>query len=369
MTAVVPKRPRVRPASTKKAAKAAGSHATSPKALRAVTAGSVDTFGRLPRGAAGAASARPSHVDVDVGNAPSKHTVAVATHPEWFWHGEKKWKAPPKDALHHTINSDNTSGAGWIEKWVAPATGKWVHNYTEAEMVRRAGEKFVDNRAFAKHLPQIRAQIDVDMAGPDAKRKVIALVVALIDHTYIRVGNEDSTHRSHEAPQHASRTRAADKKQDTYGITTMHVGHWQGGKGLFAFLGKSEVAHLRPVRDAKLKRKVDILARHRPKSAPLFHVNGAHITAVDVNAYLAPWGATAKKFRTYHATRMAFEQLTRLHAAQPRSDAGARETSLPAVISAVALQIGHDAATCKKHYIDPAVLELFVRGKLPRAWP
>jgi DNA topoisomerase-1 len=286
--------------------------------------------------------------DVPIANA--KKPKNPTDNPEWFWKGKLKWKAPPA-GVEVIENPHNKDGRGWIEKWRSPTTQRWVHNYTMEEMERRAGEKFARVNRFAENIDALEEQLERDLKSKDEKLKQTALVVALIHHTYIRVGNEDSAQRADDDPD----------KQNTYGVTTMLVRHWRDGA--FRFLGKAEVAHEKRVEDARLRRLVDRAARGRAPDAPLFDV-----TAADVNAYLEPFGGHAKDFRTYHATRLAHEAFAQIE--RDAKEQGStltpaeRERMLPEVVESVAAQIGHEPSVSRKSYIDPAVIELFVRGKM-----
>ncbi len=68
------------------------------------------------------------------------------------------------------------------------ATG-WVHNYTAAEIERRAGIKFADNVAFGAKIPALRRQIASDLKGT-GKIQQLALALTIIDRFYMRVGSE-----------------------------------------------------------------------------------------------------------------------------------------------------------------------------------
>jgi DNA topoisomerase-1 len=270
--------------------------------------------------------------------------------PEWFFKGERKWKAPPPGVVV-SVNPDNVNGTGWIEKWQSPTTNKPVHNYTLAEMERRAGEKFASIHRFAENIEALESQLHDHLTNRHTKpaEREAAIVVALIHHLYIRVGNEPSTRRSEKDAE----------KENTYGITTMLVRHWIAAESMFDFVGKSEQPQKKVVTDPLLARIVNQTVGGRSRDETLFSVKPAAI-----NRYLRPFGGTAKSFRTYHATRMAALELAALHAKNPTWSPEEREAQIGPVIERVAERIGHTAVVCRSSYVDPAILELFVRGKL-----
>ncbi len=262
------------------------------------------------------------------------------THPRLFTaDGKQKWKAPPPNV--EVI--PNTTGEGtWIEKWRSPTTGKWTHNYTLEEVRRRAGLKFVENRSFGQALPDIRAQVSEDLAR-GGREGVIAAIVDLIDKAYVRVGNEVST------------------QEGVFGATTLLNRHVtvKPPKFSLSFVGKKKVEWAVTKTDGRLARALARLKGDNPE-APLFQFEGRPISAADVNAYLKPFGVTAKQFRTYHATRLAREELLARGAVAPAE----REAAVDEMLSAVAAQLGHTPAVSRESYIDPLVISQFLEGKL-----
>jgi DNA topoisomerase I len=297
-----------------------------------------------------------SAIHARIGDVPIKNEKKPKNpkdNPEWFWKGKLKWKVAPPD-VEVIKNPDNKDGRGWIEKWKSPSTGNWVHNYTIEELERKAGEKFARVSEFSQNIKALEKKLERDLVSADPKERQTALVVALIHHTYIRVGNEGSTKRKAKDPT----------KKNTYGITTMLVKHWKNGA--FDFYGKSEVKHVKAVTDPLLFELVEKAAKDRSANAQLFPL----VSADDVNAYLEPFGGHAKDFRTYHATRLAAEAFKAVERDAKRSgdelSAVDRELMIPSIVESVAEQIGHEPSVCRSNYIDPAVITMFVEGKFKK---
>src|SRR6201995_5577675 len=93
--------------------------------------------------------------------------------PRWFTaSGERKWKLAPAGVKTEKNTAHNGT---WIERWEAPRAkgdkgpGKWVYNYTQKEVQRRAGIKFTENRELARHIPDVRKQVGHDLVHGDGK--------------------------------------------------------------------------------------------------------------------------------------------------------------------------------------------------------
>lgn len=254
--------------------------------------------------------------------------------------GEAKWKTPPPGV--DVVENDGGRGA-WIEKWRSPTTGKWVHNYTQAYMDARADKKFVENKKFAKVVTDIRKKVTKDLGRDGSKAQQCALVVALMDQAYFRVGNEESDDNG------------------VYGVTTLlkrHVDIGADGQIEFRYVGKKSVEQHRVVVDKKLAKILKRLhARAGADDARLFEHQGNVIDAGDVNDWLEPFDVTAKMFRTFHATRLMREALGQ-HAGAPKAE---REALVAAAFEDTAALLGHTPAVCRSSYVDPTVIEEFTR--------
>src|SRR5262245_32679728 len=91
--------------------------------------------------------------------------------------GKVLWKHPPKGV---EVQVNKTGSGQWVEKWINPTDGKWVHNYTVETMRANAREKFQENKRFGSALPALRARYKDDLSGT-GKERVLALMAALID--------------------------------------------------------------------------------------------------------------------------------------------------------------------------------------------
>src|SRR5204862_6280680 len=131
------------------------------------------------------------------------------------------------------------------------------------------------------------------------------------------------------------------EQENIYGVTTLRKRHltFQGSEAHFDYQGKYDQEQHKMICDAKLL--VMLKQLHRAcgsKHDRLFRHEGRPIRAAEVNAYLSEFGATAKMFRTYHATRLAREMLL----AQNKSELKDRKKIVAEVVKEVAQVIGHE---------------------------
>lgn len=188
------------------------------------------------------------------------------------------------------------------------------------------------------------------------------MVVAVLGATLIRIGNTE----------YASSNRS-------YGLTTLrdrHVSAMRGGGLRFRFRGKSGQWEDVTLTDARLARLVkrlrqlpgQLLFQYRDPDAAEHPVRSS-----DVNAWLHDTmgdGFSAKDFRTWAATTMAFRALatTELPAGQdghPPSERALAQVE-NAVIDEVAGVLGHSRAVCRSAYIEPSLFAAWRDGALAR---
>lgn len=230
---------------------------------------------------------------------------------------------------------------GHLQATGVDAKGRKQYRYHELFRARSDKKKYVGTLEFGAALPKLRRKVAADLRkrglGRDA---VLAAVVRLLDTQFLRVGNE----------QYA-------KDNKSYGATTLRSRHVQreGSKLTMRFKGKHGIVQEVPVTDANLKR---IVGRcHDLPGKNLFQYVGEDgepcpVTSSDVNDYIreATGGEfTAKNFRTWGASVIAFEQL--LEAEE------SRRISLKTVLEPVAEALGNTPAISRKSYVHPKLIE------------
>jgi DNA topoisomerase-1 len=253
----------------------------------------------------------------------------------------------------------------WTDVWISPspnthlqvtgrdAKGRKQYLYHPAWDHARSLTKFSRLRAFGEKLADLRLQIQKDLARPQLdKQKVLALVLTLMDRSFLRVGNKEYA-----------------TKNKTYGLTTLRDKHVQvsGADVRFAFVGKKGVAHDLTIHDRKLARLVqkckDIPGQH------LFQYytpdgQRQELESGDVNEYLQQVTGlplSAKDFRTWGGTVKMVECLERVLDEEPDFP---KTKTLKRAVKDVARDLGNTPTVCSKYYIHPQVMELFNSDKL-----
>lgn len=260
----------------------------------------------------------------------------------------------------------------WICRWAnghLQATGvdarqRRQYRYHPMWRQQRDADKFGRMVAFGRALPALRRRLRKDLAaagdsadgapGP-GREQVLALVVALLDATALRIGNAE----------YARHNR-------TFGLTTLRDRHaravgrdrlrlrFRGKGGLWQEARIDEPALVRAVRRCQ----------QLPGQTLFQYVDGNHrcraVSSGMVNDYLrqATGGDfTAKDFRSWQATVQAVDLLCAMPAP---GQAREYRIGIVQVAAQVAQRLGHTPAVCRKSYINPLVFEAWRDGRLPR---
>lgn len=243
------------------------------------------------------------------------------------------------------------SANGHLQATGRDARGRKQYRYHAKWRSVRDENKFGRLVDFARALRVIRRKVAADLRLPGLPReKVLAAVVRLLENTFIRIGNE----------------RYA-RENGSFGLTTLRNRHVRvcGERIAFDFRGKSGRQHHIELDDARLARVIR-RCRDLPGYELFQYVDGEgephSIGSSDANEYLRALTGedyTAKDFRTWAGTVLAVRSLKASEA--PRSQTHARKL-LNAAISDVAKQLGNTVAVCRKCYIHPRVVDLFMES-------
>jgi len=236
------------------------------------------------------------------------------------------------------------------------ARGRKQYRYHPDWRAMRDSAKFERMVEFGEALPKLRRALRRDLALPGLPQdKVLAVVVALLDSTLVRVGNVEYA-----------------RENKSYGLTTLrdrHVKFISDGRAVMQFRGKGGIDHEVAIDDLRLAR----IVRHC-QEVPGQHLfqykgfDGLHhpIDSDQVNQYIEKAmgaGFTAKDFRTWGATERAIA----LMGCEPLP-VDASDTKLASCIMAtvkeVATELRNTPAVCRKSYINPVVFEAWRAGRL-----
>ncbi|MGV7189478.1 DNA topoisomerase IB [Xanthomonas axonopodis] len=232
---------------------------------------------------------------------------------------------------------------------------KQYRYHADWAQVRGEG-KFERVIAFGTALPKLRRRLRRDLVLPGFPReKVLAIVVALLADTLVRVGNAEYA-----------------RSNRSYGLTTLrnrHMEFLKGGRARLKFRGKSGQDHDIEVDDKQLVKLIRQCQQLPGQSLFQYRDDDGQLQPVDsgeVNDYLREAMGedfTAKDFRTWGGTLAALQRLARLPLPE-RSNERALKQVQNDVIREVADALGNTPSVCRKAYIDPCVFEGWRAGQL-----
>ncbi len=251
----------------------------------------------------------------------------------------------------------------WTDVWICPspnghiqatgrdARGRKQYRYHDRWREVRDENKFGRLAEFAKTLPKIRRRVARDITLADLPReKVLATVVRLLERTFIRIGNEEYA-----------------RENKSFGLTTIKNRHVtvKGPHLRFRFRGKSGRQHEVDMTDRRIA-KIVSKCQDLPGQDLFQYVTDEgevrSITSQDVNDYLREITSenfTAKDFRTWAGTVLAAIALNAQAGFETKKQAKA---NVKTAVCAVAELLGNTPAICRKCYVHPAIIEVYLNG-------
>ena len=249
----------------------------------------------------------------------------------------------------------------------------------------RSESKFDKMTSFGRALPKIREKYFEDLAIDGNKKqhalpyeRVMALIVRLLDTTFIRIGNE---------------TSRDDKEKATYGLSAMQDEHiefdyteipeeedkWYDGqvRVKLTFVGKSNKKHEIVVDDDEVPdlAAIAMMCKDAKKGKDddlflFFDENGNEqdVKAYHVNEYIQDISGekfTAKDFRTWGGTKLAAEKIIEF---RKKDDKKQRKKNITNMVKEVSKKLGNTPAVCRGSYIHPRFLSDYLRGSFFRLW-
>jgi DNA topoisomerase-1 len=234
-----------------------------------------------------------------------------------------------------------TDPNGHLQATGVDARGRKQYRYHPDYRAKRDSAKYEGLLEFGKALPRLRRRVEQDLKRRELSREaVLAAVVRLLDTEHIRIGNEEYA-----------------KANKSFGATTLRSRHLKrtGHDLSMRFAGKHGIVHEVKISDSNLKR-ICRRCQELPGQMLFQYVNGdgepKPITSGDVNDYIrnATQGEfTAKHFRTWSASFIAFDQLLK-----KAEDA---RISVKTVVEPVAEALGNTPAISRKSYVHPRLLD------------
>jgi DNA topoisomerase-1 len=204
---------------------------------------------------------------------------------------------------------------------------------------------------FALALPAIRRRVEADLKKkPLSREHVLATIIALLEKTLIRIGNEEYA-----------------RANKSFGLTTLRDQHvtFKRGSAIFHFRAKSGVIQTIDLEDPTLARLVKN-CRDVPGPALFQFIDDEGrrqcVDSADVNAYLKDVTGktfTAKNFRTWAGTVLVAEALCDV---PPAASEAAFKRNIVKAVDAARSKLGNTRAVCRNCYVHPAVFEAYRSG-------
>jgi DNA topoisomerase-1 len=255
----------------------------------------------------------------------------------------------------------------WKNVWICPAqnghlqavgiddAGRKQYLYHPDWRTKRDGEKHVRVVGFAKVLSRAREQILQDLGTSGMTRdRACAAAVRLLDLGYFRIGND-----------------VYAEENNSFGLTTLQRRHVRrkGNVLVFQFEGKSGIEHRIEIDDPAAMTALDVMRKRRAPSQDrlLAWKDGRTWRELDsgqVNEYLRRTTgveATAKDFRTWHATVLAAIALA--ESDEPGETVASRKRAVSTAMKEVSSYLGNTPALARASYVDPRVIDAYEEGR------
>lgn len=248
----------------------------------------------------------------------------------------------------------------WTEVWISPkkngylqavgkdAAGRKQYKYHAEWISRKSDHKYFRLLEFGKILPKARKQIAKDLRRKNFdQRKVLAICLQVIQHTFIRIGSE--TYKN---------------TYGSYGLSTLKDQHFKekGGQFTLSFVGKKGVKQDVVLSDKNLAKLIKKSKDIPGQELFQYYTNGKEHRSVDsgmINDYIkeiTESDFTAKDFRTWGGTLEALRRLASCTECNPDM---AKKKVIVEVLDCVANKLGNTRAVCKSSYVYPLLLETF----------
>lgn len=247
----------------------------------------------------------------------------------------------------------SNSPTNYIQAIGQDAKGRKQYIYHPEWVKKNQERKFDQMILFGERLPTLRQIVRSHMQESSlSQNRVIATVVWLLEHTFIRVGNV-----------------AYAKENESYGLTTMREKHVDLRKDTvtFSFKGKSGVFHEQGVTNkgvAKTIRECIDLPGYQLFQYLDEDNNKRTVNSEDVNTYLQTHtGAnfSAKDFRTWGGSVIAGDSLYKKGSAKSED---LIKKNIRDVVTIVSGHLGNTKKVCRTYYIHPTIISSYEKDIL-----
>jgi len=217
--------------------------------------------------------------------------------------------------------------------------GRKQYRYHEDFRAQQEAKKYQACGVFGNKLPLLRARLENDLQGDELSlERTLAAVVRLMDLGALRVGNERNV-----------------KQNKSFGATTLRNRHAKlTGKNIqLRYRAKSGKEREVNITDRVLSHVIKDLQDLPGQHLFQYISDGerTNVTSSEINQYIQQIMGedfSAKHFRTWRASVIAFKQLVKAKGA----------LSLKSMLESVSEQLGNTPAIARKSYIHPDLIAL-----------
>jgi DNA topoisomerase-1 len=228
--------------------------------------------------------------------------------------------------------------------------GRKQYRYHENFRAQQEAKKYQACGVFGNKLPLLRARLENDLQGDELSvERTLAAVVRLMDLGALRVGNERNV-----------------KQSKSFGATTLRNRHAKlTGKNIqLRYRAKSDKEREVNITDRVLSHVIKDLQDLPGQHLFQYISDGerTNVTSSEINQYIQQIMGedfSAKHFRTWRASVIAFKQLVKAKGA----------LSLKSMLESVSEQLGNTPAIARKSYVHPDLIALCKEDeKTQTAW-
>ena len=213
------------------------------------------------------------------------------------------------------------------------------YRYHENFRAQKEAKKYQACGVFGNKLPLLRARLENDLQGDELSvERTLAAVVRLMDLGALRVGNERNV-----------------KQNKSFGATTLRNRHAKlTGKNIqLRYRAKSGKEREVNITDRVLSHVIKDLQDLPGQHLFQYISDGerTNVTSSEINQYIQQIMGedfSAKHFRTWRASVIAFKQLVKAKGA----------LSLKSMLDSVSEQLGNTPAIARKSYVHPDLIAL-----------
>ncbi|MEG0761703.1 DNA topoisomerase IB [Chryseobacterium sp.] len=246
-------------------------------------------------------------------------------------------------------------GNGHLQATGFDAKKRKQYRYHSLWSALRNHTKFYRMLKFGYTLPEIRLQLEKDLALKNfEKKKMLALIVSLMQRTNIRIGNT-----------------IYEKLYGSFGLTTLKEKHVKvvGQKINFSFKGKKGIFHNVNLKSKRLA-KLIMKCKEIPGKELFQYIDDVgkrhSVDSGMVNDYIKEISGedfTAKDFRTWSGTVNALIAFKEIGYAENNLQ---YKKKVKAALDIVAEHLGNTSTVCRKYYVHPLVINLYENNSIKK---